>query len=757
MFEWRPHKLMMPGRILALLILAAAWLEPATVGDDNATVAVLIDHSDYLSSTAIVESRERLAGALNAYGDITINAMRFDATSVDESLEGVLDDALLTMRPNPANGAVIASHGYWPTSIEANLGRLAAAGFPVYWLPMEVALDKARILSIDAPGVARAGQEIVVSVTAVTPEDVEYELALYGNGSLLDRETARHESPTPLKATLPDSGTLLLSAELTRSDDGSPHARLEDGAIVNVIAPPTLLLVSSAFSPFGESLAAGGWPVTRVTPTGLAAFADQLHRFDALILDNVAASAVPSWDAVSDAVRRNAMGLIVLGGPDSFSLGGYRESALEDLLPLISEPPDSERPASVEFLVDISGSMASGESNTLRIAQTAVVQTVASLRPVDHVGLLAFDVDAREILPLASRDDHQNAIRGSWPERASGGTRLGPALHRGLQVLEHASGKQKILMVVTDGMLKDEDIEDLERPLANNDVELVVIIVSEEDATERLSGIGSHERATVLLVDDILRLPQLMRGELESRRPAVVQETAVPVVREAVPFIDTDHWPPLDAYLVTRPRPAATVHLQSPGGEALLASWNAGAGRVIALPAGLQQWAGEWLGWSQWPEFAAGLASYVAVRNTRLVQVTENDGRLAFDAVGEVPHDTLIIQPNGDEVSLAPELVAPRRFQFEHRLSRPGMYALIWESGMSMNRFNFVNPARSQPISVGDPVARKYVHEGLLLEWTAASAESFLPPVSRRSVLLILALAVFLFTIIVERVPLQKR
>ena len=167
---------------------------------------------------------------------------------------------------------------------------------------------------------------------------------------------------------------------------------------------------------------------------------------------------------IGEAVRRDAMGLLALGGPQSFGLGGYRGSALESLLPVVSEPPADEPPAAVMFVVDISGSMAQSASvsDKLRAANAAVLHAAAALRPEDRVGLIAFDVEARQLLGVERRDDHARAIRQAWPTTASGGTSLIPALELAQTALAAETAERKLLILVTDGMLSDADVDDLD-------------------------------------------------------------------------------------------------------------------------------------------------------------------------------------------------------------------------------------------------------------------------------------------------------
>jgi hypothetical protein len=216
-----------------------------------------------------------------------------------------------------------------------------------------------------------------------------------------------------------------------------------------------------------------------------------LQSSSMLVLDNVSTDdmARDSWAAIEHTVRREAMGMLVLGGPRSFSLGGYRESVLESLLPVISEPPTNEPPANVIFLIDVSGSMdqPTAIGSRLDIARQAVIDTARTLRPIDRIGLMSFAIEAQNHLALTTRANHGEAVEGSWPKIASGGTNLVPAMAAAIDGFERSSTEQDILVVLTDGYVSDADLEQLENLLAGADVEIIALIVGD---TSRSDNIG---------------------------------------------------------------------------------------------------------------------------------------------------------------------------------------------------------------------------------------------------------------------------
>ena len=67
--------------------------------------------------------------------------------------------------------------------------------------------------------------------------------------------------------------------------------------------------------------------------------AEDLGRYDLVILSNVPAAALPAerMEAIRRYVSELGGGLIAIGGEQSFTPGGYRGTPLEDILPVRSE------------------------------------------------------------------------------------------------------------------------------------------------------------------------------------------------------------------------------------------------------------------------------------------------------------------------------------------------------------------------------------------------------------------------------------
>ncbi len=568
-------------------------------------------------------------------------------------------------------------------------------------------------ISIDtATQTARPGEQVSITVATYL---VGEEAVLLVNGIDIARQRISESGRAKFELGIPALGPLVIGAEIVDAATQASLASAAEGAAINVTSPPTIAVLANRQSTYADSLRRGGWSVAELTPANIS---DQSAVFPSLlVLDDVAANDLPenAWQAIDEAVRTRAMGLLVLGGPSSFGLGAYRGSRLETMLPVVSEPPQHEPPASVMFLVDVSGSMDQpvAETNRLQVARQAVVATSQALRPIDRVGLMSFEVDVVDRLPLTSRPDHAVAVETAWPDSASGGTRLAPALARAVQVLEQEAAEHRLLVVLTDGNVDDEDLVQLESILETTDIDVVGLILGaasgDDDLARLIRATGGQARA----ITDILHLPEIMRSEVEDSRPAIVRGPSEVNVLLPTPWLPDAAWAPVDNYMLTRPTQDARIHLASNIGDVILASRQHGAGRVAALTPGISNWTEAWLTSEQWPVFITGLTSHLAVRDDGNIEVSFAGAgrRLVVDISESIPlrkTTARLVAPSGETTLIDLEPAAPRRLAAQMDLPEAGLYVAVIESESAVTRHHFVYkepPDSENPMHVGPETA----------------------------------------------------
>jgi hypothetical protein len=618
----------------------------------------------------------------------------------------LIDTALFTRNPwHQSYGAIAARVAVMLIVLAAMWERIPAASSGLEGLEP----PPAAILAIStATDTAHPGDRIGVLVESASTSSAA-DVVLLANGQPVARSALTPSGSASFAVDVPSTGPLIFGAELRDRDSNTAVAELEQASLVNVARAASVLVVANTPSTFASSLRQGGWPLTELQPALFATRSEALRTSSMLVLDDVSADDLPpeTWVAIENAVRREALGLLVLGGPNSFSLGGYRESGLEEILPVISEPPGSEPPANLMFLIDVSGSMdrPAVAGSRLEIARQAVIGTARTLRPIDQVGLMTFDVDVAERLPLAARMNHATAVEQSWPDAASGGTNLVPAMRAAIDKFEHSDDRQDLLVVLTDGYLSDDDLTELDSTLQATQVDVIALVIappvgaaSGGYSIDQFIDTVRSNNGRAIRVKDMLQLPTLMRSEVEQRRPAAVTGPSELVVAATAPWLPNANRPTIDQYLLTRPRDEARVHLMSDRGDVIVASMNVGAGKVVAVMSGFAGWATRWMQSEGWPELAAGLTGYLATRDSGgfNISVDPDKALLVVDITNRreaTGATATIVGPSTTVSTVELKPGGPGRLVSDLDLEEAGQYLVVVEDDEASIRYRFLkNP-----------------------------------------------------------------
>jgi len=655
-----------------------------------------------------------------------------------------LDQGLASSRDDLPTTIALISDG------AANLGNpvppletARASGVSVlWWRPPTIARQPdAWIERLEAPRRVWQGTQVTLDLLLGADGSVDTELVLRDGGRTILRRPLRPDGPGRKTLALPiqlaGTGLHEITAELT-----APDRVLENNrrlTLVEVKGPASVLMLTPdpTASMVAQSLRKGDWPLAAMRPRDFTPAALESHRV--LVLEQVAVHDLPEadWQSISRAVREGGMGLVVLGGPATFGSGGYRYSTLEKLLPVLAEAPRSEPPAAVLFAVDCSGSMAQATAvgaSRLALARAAVVGSARSLMPADQAGLLAFEAKARVVLPLAHRRNQAEAMESAWNLTPSGGTLLAPVLALGVQMLSAVPVQQRLLVLATDGRVADADqTGTMAARLAASGVTLVAIAIGEKADTGTLKRLTAASKGQLLWARDAAKLPVLMETAVQARRSAVGHGPLAPHLVASLPLGPdlSGPFPPIQYYQLTRPRPSARVYLAASGGEPLLAAQLSGAGRVVALPAGLGPWASGWSRWGSWGRFLGGLIQWSALEFSDPalhLHVADRPESLVLDVEALDPAGNWSEQPSlplrltdpaGSLHLSAVELQAPGRYAEEIAAPVPGRYDLLVGMPGSEAHLAVIHDPLEElmPSADGEKSLQSALHQGLLRSW----------------------------------------
>lgn len=700
-------------------------------------------------------------------------AATLDASATD--VAGALEAALRLTEAGQSTAIVLISDGRETHGRAlAPLHQAHAAGIPVYVLgvPSRGPDDAFRIERLHAPARARSDEVIPAIVTLAGTPGASGELTLALGGTPAGRQAFE----------IDESGSAVIALELPPQPPGPTTLSVglaageaaSQASIINVEGRAPIIYVArdADGAARARAFSAGGRPLRSSGPERFMQVLELTPEPGLIVLDDIAAIDLgdTAWSALGRVVRRAGSGLLVLGGPHSFGAGSYRHSALEELLPVIAEGREPQPRLAILFAMDTSGSMAEGDvrNNRLALARLALLETARTLVPGDAVGLHAFDAASRVLLPLQARTDPVEALQGAFRSQAGGGTRLAPVLSDAVAALAASTAQQRLLVLVTDGFVPDEDLSRIEQAIRAAGIDVIALAVGRDADHKVLKRLAAINRGRFLQVEDVATLPRLMRREVEQRRPAF-QAGPVPVAEAAPPpfAAPVAPWPALGGYMVTSARPGATVYLRSARGDPIFAAQSAGAGRVAVLPAGLGGWAREWMARPAFGAWLGALVSWISGEAGAALSVEAQTapGRLLFTAESAEPERgwaaepddarLLIEDPAGRVSDIAFEPVAPGRWQAVIEPDRPGRYRASIRVGTRSARHDVLYHGH-QELALADSSLAEWMGAGLVRGWpprprlegsTAAGEAGGAP------LLMALGLAAWTVLLITERHP----
>lgn len=536
-----------------------------------------------------------------------------------------------------------------------------AAEVPIDVLPLDQrVVPDVRVVAVRMPTRADEDEPMDLRIVTSSPAPTEVEIRVERDGELIRKGTAKIEAGEDvlrLRESARGAGLHRYDVEVTALDPSVDQAAEDNAgsAFVRVRGPATALVLDgddeTQFVARGLSEAA--FHVTTGGKSAVPADLGELARYDLVVLSDVRASdlAPSQIDALATYARDFGGGLLLLGGDRSMGPGGYARTPIEEVSPVSFDLKQERRRASLAevIAIDYSGSMgmtvASGETK-LALANEAAARSASLLGPGDRLGVEHVDTIATWTVPLAPVVDTvgiANKIRATT--LGGGGIYTDLALREGYAALEREKVNLRHMLLFADG----DDAERLNGCRAQVSAALAKGITTSVVALGRGSDVAELEVLSKIgtgrfyLVEDATRLPSVFAEETVLAARSAINETDFrpSLVAPGAPTrgIDFGAAPNLKGYVVTIPKPRATVLLAGPEGDPLLATWSVGVGRAAAFTSDLKDRWG--VAWTAWP----GAARLVG-------QLGRDVARKADD-----PHVRLEADASGGELHVRADVV----------------------------------------------------------------------------------------------------
>ncbi len=587
-----------------------------------------------------------------------------------------------------------------------------AAGIPVDVVPLEQrVVPDVRVVALRAPPRADEGEALDLRLVTASPSPADVEIRLRRDGELIARATSRisaGEDVLRIREKAPGPGLHRYDVEITALDPrldeapednaGSAFVRVRGQALALVLEgdPGQGAFVARALTQSAFRVDQGGATSVPTDLGGLAAY-------DVVVFSDIRASDLSTGqiDALASYVRDLGGGLVLMGGDRSLGPGGYSRTPVEEVSPVSFDLKQEQRRASLAEVIgiDISGSMGATVAGhtKLSLANEAAARSASLLGPGDLLGVEHVDTQVLWSVPLGPVVDKvaiDRAIRGVGV--GGGGIYVDITLDAGYAALDRERVNLKHLLLFADGS-DAEQMAGCEPKVAGafrRGITTSVVALgngSDVPGLENLSRLGNGR---FYLIEDATRLPAVFAQEtILAARSAVVEkpfrvERGAPSAVTA--GVDFEAAPALGGYVVTVPKPRASVLLRGPEGDPVLAVWSAGVGRAATFTSDLK---GRWgRAWTEWP----GAARMIAQAARDVARKGEDARvRLEADAAGGELHVRAsvvgddgraqafrrlvahVAGPDGFSREMALEAVGAGAYGASIPLSRPGTYLTV--------------------------------------------------------------------------------
>jgi Ca-activated chloride channel homolog len=512
----------------------------------------------------------------------------------------------------------------------------------------------AAVTRVQAPRSLHAGDPLPLEVTVEATIAASATLTLSQDGTSVARQTvklARGENPLLLSLRAPAPGEHSYTVRVALAGD-EPAANDALSTTVHVAGKPTVLL-AGAGSAIGSILTADGIHVITAATSALPFTPAGYGAYDAVVLDDVSAAQIEATRAraLDEAVHAGSVGLLALGGPHSFSLGGYYESPLQQALPVSSLEPGNlqQRHLGVELVLDRSGSMIeeAGGVPKLEMAQLASQVTTRYLAGQgDELGIVDFDIEPHVLVPVTKVTP--GSVAGKIERRiegliAEGGTNIYRGLALGVHQIEASSEPQRHIVLITDGVSEPGSYSSLLPELRREHITVSTVALGSEADFTLLKAIAQSTGGQYYATDNAGELPRIFAKETRVKaRPVQLHGRIAVSAGAASPILSSlvgQRLEPLAGNIVTTLKPGAQADLlaHDPGhsSDPALAQWQYGIGRVVTWTPGLApQWAASWSGRAQlWQDAVRWVDRGVGTPVLTPVLAGPGTGRLRIDTI----------------------------------------------------------------------------------------------------------------------------
>lgn len=534
-------------------------------------------------------------------------------------LASVLSSARLALPGDKARRIVVLGDGVSETSIEGITAQLTAEKTDLRFLELKpLEKPEAAVVAIE-PGasVAFEGEIVRFKVRLAANRQMPAKVRITHRGVVVSEQpvtlSAEGETVCHADVRMITGGDTVWEAEVVPQDDWFP-ANNRSSVTVTVRGKPRVLVLHdkpALMRPAERLLKEQEIELETRGVRGLPESFEEILAFDAIILADIPATALSprQMEWLKRYVTDFGGGLIMMGSENSFGLGGYYRTPVEEVLPIVSRfEKDKEKPSlAMVLVIDKSGSMS---GTPIALARQAAKSAAELLGGQDHIAVIGFDSNPQMICDLTSAANRGSIAASIDSLEASGGTDLQPAMVKAQEILRGASAKLKHVIAMTDGQTPESNLVALSQEMADQGMTISTVAMGEGASGSLLEQMAEVGKGRFYQTDAPENVPQIFTKEtMQASRSAIKEDlygAATVTEHPLLAGFESAEFPPVLGYVMAKPKPTAQVLLATEAGDPLLAVSKFGLGTGMAFTADLtERWGGEWLTWEGCGKFWA--------------------------------------------------------------------------------------------------------------------------------------------------------
>jgi uncharacterized membrane protein len=570
-------------------------------------------------------------------------------------------------------------------------------GVTVDVVPMGVVhANDVSVQKLQLPPKLKEGQVFEVKIFAQADHATKATVRLIRDDQLLGRQEVELSAGKNLftfSQTLPKAGFYKYEVQVEAPGDPIPQNNRAT-SFTTVRGEPRILVVSADPEQDKQLASALKTPSLGVVLVGIKDFPSSLaemQSYDSIFISNLAAGdlGLDRQRLLESAVRDFGVGLVCVGGDQTYAAGGYRGTPLESTLP-VSMELDSKKvlPSGAVVLVMHGMEFANGNE----VARLCAQGVLAALGPTDEMGVVLWDGNEHWLFELQKVGNKKKLAAQIAGMNQGDLMSFEGVLQLAHGALQKSTSNLKHIIVFSDGD-PSAPSQGLLQAIVGDRITVSTVLISGHSPSDTMEWIADQGKGRFYPVTSPDDLPQIFIKETAViLKSAIYEDPFQPQLRaasEVVRGIGSTEYPKLLGYVATTPKPRAETPLWTDKGDPLLAHWQYGLGRAVAFTSDAKaRWARIWLTWDKYRQFWSQIGQWSMRRLenadfTTDVSVDKGDGVLNVEALDEQGNfrnflnlRAVVANPKGERQTVQLEQTGPGHYEARFPTKEVGAYLL---------------------------------------------------------------------------------